>query len=71
MFGERSTLHTKTSSHLVKHGGGGVMVWDCFATSGLGNHAVINGTMNSEMYENICRKMYREQSMTLSQIDVG
>ncbi|KAK3569335.1 hypothetical protein QTP86_026814 [Hemibagrus guttatus] len=31
----------------VKYGGGSVMVWGCFAASGPGRLAVINGTMNS------------------------
>ncbi len=35
----------------VKYGGGSVMVWGCFAASGPGRLAVINGTMNSDVYQ--------------------
>ncbi len=35
----------------VKYGGGSVMVWGCFAASGPGRLAVINGTMNSAVYQ--------------------
>ncbi len=37
----------------VKYGGGSVMVWGCFAASGPGRLAVINGTMNSAVYQKI------------------
>ncbi len=43
------------ASHSVKHGGGNVMVWGCMAASGLGTLHFIDGTMNSEMYEEILR----------------
>ncbi len=33
-----------------KHGGGSVMVWGCFAASGPGWLAIIDGTMNSALY---------------------
>lgn len=32
---------------MVKHGGGGVMLWDCFAKLGQDQFAVIDRTMNS------------------------
>ncbi len=35
----------------VKYGGGIVTVWGCFAASGPGRLAVINGTMNSAVYQ--------------------
>ncbi len=46
----------------VKYGGGSVMVWGCFAASGPGRLAVINGTMNyavqkiSIIVQKICPK---------------
>ena len=35
----------------VKHGGGSVMVWGCFPASGPGQLVVIDGTMNSDIYQ--------------------
>ena len=35
----------------VKYGGGSIMVWSCFAASGPGQLAIINGKMNSQVYQ--------------------
>ncbi|KAK3552029.1 hypothetical protein QTP70_031581 [Hemibagrus guttatus] len=43
----------------VKYGGGSMMVWGCFAASGPGRLAVINGTMNSAVYQKILKKNIR------------
>ncbi|KAK3532293.1 hypothetical protein QTP86_016075, partial [Hemibagrus guttatus] len=43
----------------VKYGGGSVMVWGCFAASGPGRCAVINGTMNSAVYQKILKENVR------------
>lgn len=43
----------------VKYGGGSVMVWGCFAASGPGRLAVINGTMNSAVYQEILKENVR------------
>ncbi|KAK3553721.1 hypothetical protein QTP70_007583 [Hemibagrus guttatus] len=43
----------------VKYGGGSVMVWGCFAASGPGRLAVINGTMNSAVYQKILKQNVR------------
>ncbi|KAK3552156.1 hypothetical protein QTP86_003113 [Hemibagrus guttatus] len=43
----------------VKYGGGSVMVWDGFAASGPGRLAVINGTMNSAVYQKILKENVR------------
>ncbi len=43
----------------VKYGGGSVMVWGCFAASGPGRLAVINGTMNSAVYQKILKDNVR------------
>ncbi len=40
----------------VKHGGGSVMVWGCFAASGPGRLAIIDGTMNSALYQKILKE---------------
>uniref|UniRef100_A0A803JRB0 N-acetylgalactosaminidase, alpha- n=1 Tax=Xenopus tropicalis TaxID=8364 RepID=A0A803JRB0_XENTR len=43
----------------VKYGGGSVMVWGCFAASGPGRLAVIDGTMNSTVYQKIPKENVR------------
>ncbi len=43
----------------VKYGGDSVMVWGCFAASGPGRLAVINGTMNSAVYQKILKDNVR------------
>lgn len=40
----------------VKHGGGNVMVWGCFAASGPGQLVVIEGKMNSAVYQKILKE---------------
>ncbi len=40
----------------VKHGGGCVMVWGCFAASGPGRLAIIDGIMNSALYQKILKE---------------
>ncbi len=43
----------------VKHGGGSVMVWGCFAASGPGWLAIIDGTMNSALYQKTLKENLR------------
>ncbi len=40
----------------MKHGDGSIMVWACFAASGPGQPAIIDGTMNSELYQQILKE---------------
>lgn len=37
----------------VKHGGGSVMVWGCFSSSGVGDLTRVSGKMNKEAYKKI------------------
>ncbi len=46
------------SYNKVKHGGG-VMIWGCFAASGPGRLAIIDGTMNSALYQKILKENVR------------
>ncbi len=49
-------FHQKNIILTVKHGGGSVTVWGCFADSGPGWLAIIDGTMNSALYQKIMKK---------------
>ncbi|KAK3561379.1 hypothetical protein QTP86_033119 [Hemibagrus guttatus] len=51
-----SAFQKKNIIPTVKYGGGSVMVWGCFAASGPGRLAVINGTMNSAVYQKILKE---------------
>ena len=46
-YAEKNTLPT------VKHGGGSVMLWGCFASSGTGNLQRVEGKMDSIKYQEI------------------
>ena len=51
-----TAFHIKNIIPTVKHGGGSVMVWGCFAASGPGRLAIIDGTMNSALYQKILKE---------------
>ncbi len=51
-----TAFHKKNIIPTVKHGGGSVMVWGCFAASGPGHLAIIDGTMNSALYQKIMKE---------------
>lgn len=44
----------------VKHGGGSIMVWGCFAWSGVGNLAKIDGIMTADSYIDILNENLEE-----------
>uniref|UniRef100_A0AAY4CKI0 Uncharacterized protein n=1 Tax=Denticeps clupeoides TaxID=299321 RepID=A0AAY4CKI0_9TELE len=54
----RTAHHLSNTVPTVRHGGGSiiVMVWGCFAASGPGRHAVIDGTLNSTVYQIILKE---------------
>ena len=43
----------------VNYGGRSVMVWGCFAASGPGQLAIIDGKMNSQVYQDILQENVR------------
>ena len=45
-----TAFHNKNIIPIVKHGGGSVMVWGCFAASGPGRLAIIDGIIHSALY---------------------
>ena len=54
-----NTTFDKNIIPKVKHGGGSVKVWGCFAASGPGRLAVVDGTMNSAAYQKILKENVR------------
>ena len=49
----------------VKHGGGSVNVWGCFAWNGVGNLVFIEGNMTGEMYKDILAQNLFQSSKKL------
>ncbi len=43
----------------MKHGGGSIMALACFAASWPGQPAIIDGTMNCELYQQILQQNVR------------
>uniref|UniRef100_A0A8C1UCV8 Transposase Tc1-like domain-containing protein n=1 Tax=Cyprinus carpio TaxID=7962 RepID=A0A8C1UCV8_CYPCA len=50
-----TAFHKKKIIPTVKHGGGSVMVWGCYAASGPGQLAIIDGIMNSTLFQKILK----------------
>ncbi|KAK3506932.1 hypothetical protein QTP70_031222, partial [Hemibagrus guttatus] len=62
-----TAFQKKNITPTVKYGGGSVMVWGCSAASGPGRLAVINGTMNSAVYQKILKENVRPSVCDLKQ----
>jgi len=53
-------LLDKNVQKTMKHGGGSIIVWGCFAWSGLRNLVDINGIMTADVYINILNENLEE-----------
>ena len=51
--GKRGRLASRTTPPPVKHGGGSIMLWGCFAAGGTGALHKIDGIMRRENYVDI------------------
>ncbi len=60
-----TAFHKKNIIPTVEHGCGSVMVWGCFASSGPGRLAIIDGTMNSALYQKILKENVRPAQYTV------
>lgn len=49
-------LNPKCTVKTVKHGGGGLMVWGCMASSGVGKMEIVEGIMNQFVYIDILKR---------------
>ncbi|KAI4876531.1 hypothetical protein NFI96_000478, partial [Prochilodus magdalenae] len=58
-YEQKNTLPT------VKHGGGSVMLWGCFASNGTGKLQRVQGTMNSLQYQEILEENVMESVTNL------
>jgi hypothetical protein len=55
---KKGTAHQRQNLILsVKYGGGSIMVWGCFAASGPGQFAIIDGKMNSQEFKTFWSRM--------------
>lgn len=52
-FRDVNQLEDRTVKTTFKHGGGGVMVWGCMTSKGVGYLCKINGTMDQHLYKSI------------------
>ena len=60
VLGKKGTAHQHQNLiPTVKSSRGSIMVWGCFAASGPGQLAIIDGKMNSQVYQDILQENVR------------
>lgn len=63
--GESQTLHwwRKKIWPTVKHGGGGVMMWGCMSSAGVGELVFIEGVMDKAYYLSILKENLKKKCL--------
>jgi len=59
-------FNPKNTVPTVKHGGGNIMLWGCFAASGPGNLVKVEGIMKKEQYIEILQENVKQSARKLS-----
>ena len=59
------TYNPKKTVHTVKQGGGNVILWGCFSSSGTGNLVKVQGIMRKEDYIRILDENVKESAEKL------
>ena len=62
-------LKSKNIAHTVKHGGGSLMVWGCFSSSGVGRLVKIDTKMTAEYYVNILEENLNNSAVEMCLVD--
>ncbi len=65
-MGSRYVKNTKNTFPTVKHGGGRIILWSCFAASGLEELVRVHGIMKKEDYLEIIRNNVKQSALKLS-----
>jgi hypothetical protein len=65
MANSEGRAQSKCTVPTVKHGGGNVKVWGCFAWNGVGSLVFVDGNMTGEMYKDILTQNLFQSSKKL------
>ena len=66
---KKEAYKAKNTVPTVKHGGGNIMLWGCFSSSGTGNLVKVQGIMKKEDYISILEKNVKESAERLQLIN--
>ena len=60
------TYHPKNTTPTVKHGGGNLMLWGCFSSSGVGKPVRVHGIMKKQDYKKILEDNVYKSALKVS-----
>lgn len=66
---EGDALNPKNTIKTVKHGGGGVMVYGCMSSAGVGNLVFVENTLNQYIYLNISKSNLQDSASKMGLSD--